>query len=130
MRRLSLVMAAVASALMLGACQGKKSSSAKPAETTDAKTAGKILICVKCGQVKGSDVCCKEGAAKCGMCGLHKDSPGCCRLGKATEDVCLCTHCGEIKGSDKCCKEGAAKCSKCGLNKDSPGCCRITMEKM
>lgn len=96
---------------------------AKPAATK-----GKVVLCHMCGQIKGSELCCKAGADKCTRCGLHKGSPGCCRLGGATKDVCLCTYCGEIKGSEKCCKPGLAKCSSCGLNKGSPGCCRIKKE--
>jgi len=97
------------------------------------KTPGKCVLCCKCGQVKGSDLCCKAGAEKCAMCGLHKGSPGCCRINKIVKanpgkDVCLCTYCGEVKGSAKCCKPGAKKCTKCGLNMGSPGCCRITKE--
>ena len=37
-------------------------------------------LCAKCGEVKGSDACCKvEGHEKCPKCGLHKGSPGCCK---------------------------------------------------
>ncbi|MBI3987092.1 MAG: hypothetical protein HY343_09240 [Lentisphaerae bacterium] len=34
-------------------------------------------LCDKCGQVKGSELDCKEGAEKCPGCKLAKDSPGC-----------------------------------------------------
>jgi len=114
--------AAVPAALLIG-CGGEDAEEAPP------KKPGTCLICAKCGQIKGSDKCCKAGAEKCPNCGLHKGSPGCCRLKGAKEDVCLCTYCGEIKGSDKCCKAGAAKCTKCGLNMGSPGCCRIKKEE-
>ena len=93
------------------------------------KKPGTCVLCCKCGQVKGSELCCKAGAKKCTKCGLHKGSPGCCRLCGAKKDVCLCTYCGQIKGSDKCCKPKAVKCKKCGLDKGSPGCCRIKREK-
>jgi hypothetical protein len=36
-------------------------------------------LCAGCGQVKGSDLCCVEGAEKCAKCGLDKGSPGCCK---------------------------------------------------
>lgn len=39
-------------------------------------------LCPKCGQIKGSDVCCKANAAKCGKCGMHKGSLGCCAVPK------------------------------------------------
>ena len=121
--------AIVPAALLLG-CKDKPVD--KPPTSAAKKTPGKCLLCAKCGEVKGSAKCCKEGIAKCTKCGLHKGSPGCCRIKdiveKTGKDVCLCTYCGEVKGSDKCCKAGAMKCTKCGLNMGSPGCCRITRE--
>ena len=45
-----------------------------PTPTPTAKT-----LCGGCGQIKGSDVCCKEGAEKCDGCKLAKGSPGCCK---------------------------------------------------
>ncbi len=93
-------------------------------ETT--ASAADVKLCAKCGQIKGSDVCCKEGAEKCDKCGLAKGSPGCCKLPEGTTgDVTLCGKCGQIKGTDVCCKADAVKCDKCGLAKGSPGCCKI-----
>lgn len=40
-------------------------------------------MCPKCGQVKGSDTCCKADAPKCDQCGMAKGSPGCCAMPKA-----------------------------------------------
>ncbi|MDP6047816.1 MAG: hypothetical protein QGH94_10115 [Phycisphaerae bacterium] len=80
-------------------------------------------LCGGCGQVKGSDVCCKEGAEKCAGCDLAKGSPGCCKITKG-KDAVLCGGCGQIKGSDVCCKADAVKCTKCGKAKGSPGCCK------
>jgi len=40
-------------------------------------------LCPKCGQIKGSDVCCKADARKCDKCGMAKGSPGCCNAQKA-----------------------------------------------
>jgi len=119
-RRDVLKLAAVVPAALLVGCGDKDEAP---------KASGKCLLCFKCGQVKGSALCCKADAEKCTKCGLAKGSPGCCRLDGAKADVCLCTFCGEIKGSDKCCKPGAKKCSKCGLNMGSPGCCRIKKEE-
>jgi len=118
--------AAVPAALLVGCNNGEEAPTTQPAGT--AKKPGTCVLCAKCGQIKGSELCCKAGAEKCSKCGLAKGSPGCCRLNGATEAVCLCTYCGEIKGSDKCCKPGATKCTKCGLNMGSPGCCRIKKE--
>ena len=99
----------------------------KPAVKTGPKVGAPApKICADCGQIKGTALCCKPGAAKCEKCGLVKDSPGCCKLPKGTKvDVALCVKCGQIKGSDVCCKAGAATCPKCGLAKGSPGCCKI-----
>lgn len=120
--------AALPAALLIG-CNKDETPETQPACTPKGKKPGTCVICAKCGQVKGSDKCCKPGTEKCDKCGLDKGSPGCCRLNGAKEAVCLCTYCGEIKGSDKCCKPGATKCTKCGLNMGSPGCCRITKEE-
>ncbi len=124
-RRDILKLAAAVPAALLVGCGGEPAPTPTPS--------GKCLLCSKCGQVKGSDLCCKAGAEKCSKCGLHKGSPGCCRIKSIVEktgkDVCLCTYCGEVKGSDKCCKPDSMKCDKCGLNKMSPGCCRIKKEK-
>ena len=46
------------------------------------KAPADVDLCLKCGQVKGSDVCCKPDAVKCDKCGLAKGSPGCCKLPK------------------------------------------------
>jgi rhodanese-related sulfurtransferase len=35
-------------------------------------------LCKKCGQIKGSPCCCKEGQPTCDKCGKAKGSPGCC----------------------------------------------------
>ena len=89
-----------------------------PTPTPTAKT-----LCGGCGQIKGSDVCCKEGADKCTKCELAKGAPGCCKITKGT-DAALCAKCGQIKGTDVCCKADADKCGKCNLAKGSPGCCK------
>jgi len=53
-------------------------------EFVDANPGKDVCLCTFCGQVKGSDKCCKEGAEKCSKCGLDKGSPGCCRIKKET----------------------------------------------
>jgi len=79
-------------------------------------------LCGKCGQVKGSESCCAEGAETCEACKLAKGAPGCCKI-EAGSDAVLCAGCGQVKGSETCCAEGAEKCAKCGLAKGAPGCC-------
>lgn len=85
-----------------------------------------IALCVKCGQIKGTELCCKPNQTKCGSCGLAKGSLGCCKIPKDAIAVALCSHCGKIKGSELCCKPAQATCSECGLVKGSPGCCKIS----
>ena len=58
-----------------------------------------VMLCGSCGQVKGAETCCAEGAADCMTCGLDKGSPGCCKMEKG-EDVTLCNGCGSAAGSD------------------------------
>ena len=97
-------------------------------KTTDEVSSNKsdsVALCVKCGQIKGSDLCCKPDQAKCASCGLVKGSPGCCKIPKDATTVALCSHCGQIKGSELCCKPDQTKCTKCNLVKGSPGCCKI-----
>ena len=84
-----------------------------------------IALCVNCGQIKGSELCCKPNQTKCGSCGLTKGSPGCCKIPKDATTAVLCSHCGQIKGSELCCKPNQPKCAKCDLVKGSPGCCKI-----
>jgi len=88
----------------------------------------KLVVCQKCGEIKGSEKCCKIDAEKCPKCGLNKGSIGCCKALEPAEgekDIVLCAKCGEVKGTYKCCKVDAVKCPKCGLNEGSPGCCKL-----
>ena len=41
--------------------------------------AANVKLCLKCGQIKGSKLCCKPNQTKCSKCGLVKGSPGCCK---------------------------------------------------
>ena len=84
-----------------------------------------VALCVKCGQIKGTELCCKPDQTKCGGCSLTKGSPGCCKIPKDASTAALCSDCGQIKGSELCCKPDQPKCSKCDLVKGSPGCCKI-----
>ena len=90
------------------------------------KAAGdSIQLCLHCGQIKGSALCCQPNLPKCPGCGLVKGSPGCCKIPKDAKTAAICTKCGQIKGSDLCCKSGQTTCPACGLVKGSPGCCKI-----
>ena len=91
--------------------------------------AAEITLCGLCGEVKGSEQCCKEGVAACPNCGLHKGSVLCCSTAiSGIRDIVLCRKCGEVVFGKKCCESGVtgvAACPKCGLHKGSPGCCKI-----
>ncbi len=90
-----------------------------------AKAADSVALCVKCGQIKGSDLCCKSTRDICSKCNLVKGAPGCCNIPKGATEAAICTKCGQIKGTELCCKPNQADCDKCGLVKGSPGCCKI-----
>lgn len=93
-------------------------------ETTDSVADGSTLtLCGDCGQIKGGDACCAEGAEACGGCELTKGAPGCCKMEKGV-DAPLCGDCGQIKGAEACCAADAEKCSGCEKAKGSPGCCK------
>ena len=109
--------AVLAGFIVVGYGCKKSGSTAKAAET--------VPLCVKCGQIKGTDVCCKADQTTCSICSLAKGSPGCCRIPKGATEAALCRKCGQIKGDVLCCKAGQATCDKCGLVKGSPGCCKI-----
>jgi len=95
---LTLIVAIVSLGLSLTGCEKKSDHPTAPEHpehpttsehpehptTAPAETAA---LCTKCGQVVGSEACCKPGAEKCDKCGLDKGSPGCCKLEKATEEV-------------------------------------------
>ena len=88
----------------------------------------RLVVCPKCGEIKGVAQCCKPDANKCPRCRLNKGSIGCCRGLKppaAKKDIVVCPTCGQIKDTAKCCRPDAKKCPKCGLNKGAPGCCKI-----
>ena len=84
-----------------------------------------VALCTKCGQIKGSELCCKPDQTLCDKCGLVKGSPGCCNIPKGATEAAICTKCGQIAGSELCCKPGQTLCDKCGLVKGSPGCCKL-----
>ena len=87
---------------------------------------GAVAVCNGCGQIKGTDACCRPGAPTCANCGLAKGSPGCCHIEKGSSEILLiCASCGQFKGTAECCRAGAATCPSCGLAKGSPGCCKL-----
>ncbi len=119
------IFAFVAVALMVVSVGCDTSTPAEGTATGIKKVVNTTTLCGKCGQVKGSDTCCKEDATVCGKCDFATGSPACCKVTKSDDgaDIELC-GCGQVKGSDSCCKEGAAKCDKCGQVKGSDTCCK------
>ena len=69
-----------------------------------------IPLCIKCGQVKGGDLCCKLDQVKCSKCGLVKGSPGCCKIPKGVQTIAICSKCRKIIGDKSCCACNDAKC--------------------
>lgn len=116
-----LMVALVGAVLFANGCKKRESASSKAGQAI----AASVELCTHCGQIKGSDLCCKPGQIKCTGCGLVKGSPGCCNIPKGAKTAAICTKCGQIKGGALCCKPDQPKCSKCGLVKGSPGCCKI-----
>lgn len=72
-RELQPLSIAMVACLALAGCQASSKS-----DTTVAP--GTVGLCTQCGQIEGSDQCCRPGAATCPKCGLHKGSPGCCKM--------------------------------------------------
>ncbi len=102
-------------ALVSNGC--KESDTAAAAETVE--------LCLKCGQIKGGDLCCLPDQTTCPDCGLVKGSPGCCSIPEGATSAAICTKCGQIAGTDLCCAPDQPICDMCGLVKDSPGCCKL-----
>jgi len=94
-------------------------------KSDEARAADSVQLCVKCGQIKDSDICCKPDQPTCPNCNLVIASPGCCNIPKGATEAAICTKCGQMKGSELCCKPNQTICAMCGLVKDSPGCCKI-----
>lgn len=105
--------------------QGCKKSEDEPVPEPGVAIGATVDICLDCGQVEGSDICCADDAEKCASCGLAKGSPGCCKIPEGATEFQLCTACGQVKDSDVCCAADAEKCDLCGLAKGSPGCCKL-----
>lgn len=116
-------MIVLTSFLLLG-CGGD--NTADTSSTNDGVQTTLTNFCGDCGQYKGSDTCCTDGAEKCPDCGFHKEAPLCCKLEQAAvAGKTICGKCGEFAGEKKCCKEGADVCTKCELNKGAPLCCKL-----
>lgn len=70
---------------LAGGCKSASDTEAPPkatavAETAETGGADVVVICAKCGQVKGSDLCCKPDQKLCESSGLVEGSPGGCKI--------------------------------------------------
>lgn len=119
-----IIVAVVAAVLAFVSINGCKRSDDAGAKSGTAYAAS-VDLCTHCGQIKGSESCCKPDQPKCDGCGLAKGSPGCCNIPEGAEKVALCTMCGQIKGTELCCEPDQTECTGCGLVQGSPGCCKI-----
>ncbi len=135
MKKISLVMLAIVAVAAWGCGQAEEGG--KAADTnTDEVAQGEhghphgegeehAVLCGGCGQAKGSDECCAEGAEKCSECELHKGSPLCCvKIPEDMKGKDFC-KCGWSKGHENCCAEDVESCGDCGKQKGSPLCCQI-----
>lgn len=77
-----LIVAALAGVVLAGCGGGDQDNKADDTAGQKSSAGGDVaLLCAKCGEVKGSDECCKlEGKEICDKCGLIKGSPGCCKI--------------------------------------------------
>ena len=95
--------------------------------------AKKPLVLCKCGEIKGSENCCKSGLPIDKETGFHQGSMR-HRIIMTTQgdltkeeldclysqkDITLCKNCGHIKGTSRCCKHSAPRCKKCGFDTNS-----------
>lgn len=81
-------------------------------ESSNDEKAGRtvMLLCIKCGQIKGGELCCKPDQIKCPKCGLVKGSPGCCKISKGTQTAAICVKCNKVIMDKACCACSNAKC--------------------
>ena len=69
-----------------------------------------MLLCIKCGQVKSGELCCKPDKVKCPKCGLAKGSPGCCKIPEDAQMAAICVECNKVIVDKACCGCYDAKC--------------------
>ena len=116
MKTLSLI-AVVVTALLIsaqtvsadcGSCPADVKQNVEKAEATVQTAAATVAdvkgqkLCLKCGQIKGSEKCCKSGQKLCKKCGLVKDSPGCCKIPKDAKAAYYCPKTKKVMTSADC----------------------------
>jgi hypothetical protein len=107
-----------------GAGDGNATSAAVDS-ATETTTVATTILCGKCGEEKGSTVCCAKDAETC-ACGMHKGTPLCCvKLADDAAGKDLCKTCGHVAETKHVCDKDCATCFDCGLHKGSPACCKL-----
>jgi hypothetical protein len=80
-----VALAALCLSVSLSACEtcgckgGGKDKVVASAENKPADVSAEQKVCLKCGEIKDSEKCCKPDAEKCPKCSLNKGSIGCCK---------------------------------------------------
>lgn len=91
---LMAVMVTAVLGILLWGTGFKKSGKESSNDERTGKTV--ILLCIKCGQIKSSELCCKPDQIKCPKCGLTKGSPGCCKIPEGAQIAAFCTECDKV----------------------------------
>ncbi len=114
-----------------GSCEGdvKKNVECASAALKCQKSAEKApnadvqKLCLKCGQVKGSKLCCKPDQTLCKSCGLVKGSPGCCKIPKGAKEAYYCPKTKKVITSKADCSKLKCKApEKVQADSSSGGC--------
>ena len=102
MRRIMVLLGCLVLGFAVIGCQkkaDKKEAACDHASKKEVKKCTECAICLKCGELKGGEKCCKtEGREKCEKCGLLKGSIGCCKIPK---ECCGSEKCKEMKAKKK-----------------------------
>lgn len=113
---LGFVMVSSAGSACCGASKAPakvKADTAKVAVVADkaVKNLEPVIVCGKCGEVKGSKKCCKK-AKECKKCKLHKGSVGCCKMTADGKNMVQCPKSGKLMAcpmKDGQCNVGSLK---------------------
>ncbi len=71
------------------------------------KVLSPVILCGKCGEVKGTKECCAKDAVKCKKCGLNKGAPGCCKMDGSDKNMAQCPVTGKLMA----CPSKSGKCN-------------------
>jgi hypothetical protein len=91
-------------------CNNGSKKSGKESSNDEGAGRTAMLLCIKCGQIKGDELCCKPDQVKCPKCGLAKGSPGCCKIPEGAQIAAICAECNKVIVEKACCGCYDAKC--------------------